>query len=504
MKALVITHDANHCLTDHMIDCYQSLWPFNPFQFVVPYQEFPNQLENKYGNKIILKKAPRDVKGCLEVLISDLQDDEWVYWCIDNKYPEALNISQHEKAISWVTSINNKNIAGISLCRAQDWLKKEYLKDSFIRNNACQVFLERLDNRHIFLHQFVRVKVLRTLLTHFPNRPINTMRLDCLSPIIFNNDKERLFVLDTNRLMLAESIVDEKIPKNCFKSIQKKGIKFPESRQVGEVEVLIGSDVDNPVVKKSIRRHVEMVLFSAGIKMYNKNRNPNFLVIGAQKAGTTWLHKCLSLHSDISIPKEKELHYFDIEDRFKKSFKSYLKNFDPIKVSGELTPAYSTLDDRRVSYMKKLMPDLKLVLMLRNPMERAWSHAVMDLCTNQMRKVEDVPKVEFINHFNSRDSLLRGDYLRTIKIFRKHFGNQLMINYFTEISESPRNLIERILNHIGVHVEQQLLELMPLNMKIFSGGNNQIPLHYESTLEMIYRGKIIKLKNYLGQSELDW
>ena len=53
MKAVVLTYDANHFLTDHMIDCYQSLWPSNPFQFLVPYQVYPKKLVDKYEDKII-------------------------------------------------------------------------------------------------------------------------------------------------------------------------------------------------------------------------------------------------------------------------------------------------------------------------------------------------------------------------------------------------------------------------------------------------------------------
>jgi hypothetical protein len=53
-----------------------------------------------------------------------------------------------------------------------------------------------------------------------------------------------------------------------------------------------------------------------GVKAYLrplalKKKFPDFLIIGAQKAGTTWLHRNIQTHPQIWMPKEKELHYFD-------------------------------------------------------------------------------------------------------------------------------------------------------------------------------------------------
>ena len=107
---------------------------------------------------------------------------------------------------------------------------------------------------------------------------------------------------------------------------------------------------------------------------------PNFLGIGAQKAGTTWLYKNLRKHPQLYLPETKEIHYFDWY--FYKSIKWYCKYFKSAKktqITGEINPCYSVLSERKIKLIHKINPKLKIILLLRNPIERAWSQAVMNL-----------------------------------------------------------------------------------------------------------------------------
>ena len=139
-------------------------------------------------------------------------------------------------------------------------------------------------------------------------------------------------------------------------------------------------------------------------------RLPDFLGIGAQKSGTSWLYENLKLHPEIYVSEQKELHYFD--KKLNDSLFSYSGNFKNGlgKVKGEITPAYSILQIEKICLIKKLMPRVKLILLLRNPIERAWSHALMDLIVRPHRPYEEVEKEEFIKHFNAEYAINRGDY----------------------------------------------------------------------------------------------
>jgi hypothetical protein len=233
---------------------------------------------------------------------------------------------------------------------------------------------------------------------------------------------------------------------------------------------------------------------------------PHFLGIGAQKAGTTWLHKMLSMHDEIWLPPLKELHYFDrkfpaqevgsapISKPQQRIIAAHiltrLRRINPAKLrehlrvrkwpdlvweirfltgdwsdewyatlfesagerlAGEITPAYSCLSERAIFHIHSLMPAAKLILLLRDPIERAWSHANMDLTHPTKRNARMVSGSEYKAHFNGSASRLRGDYLGIIRRWLTHFPeDQLYIGFFDEIASSPDNLLTSIFQFLGV------------------------------------------------------
>lgn len=112
-----------------------------------------------------------------------------------------------------------------------------------------------------------------------------------------------------------------------------------------------------------------------------------FLVIGAQKAGTTWICDVLRQHPDVFIPDWKELHFFEQERNFAKGYEWYLdffKGSENAIARGEGTPNYfynvcTELEHRDWIHrdvparVHRHLPDIKLVLSLRNPVQRAIS-----------------------------------------------------------------------------------------------------------------------------------
>lgn len=102
---------------------------------------------------------------------------------------------------------------------------------------------------------------------------------------------------------------------------------------------------------------------------------PTFLIIGAQKGGTTSLHAYLCEHPRVAPPVTKEVHFFDHELRrglgwYRAHFK---RGSEPGVLSGEATPYYlfHPLVPARVA---GVLPDCKLIVVLRNPIDRAFSH----------------------------------------------------------------------------------------------------------------------------------
>jgi len=108
----------------------------------------------------------------------------------------------------------------------------------------------------------------------------------------------------------------------------------------------------------------------------------DFIVVGAQKSGTSALHHYLLQHPELSLSNVKEVHYFDNESEFLSepnydNYHKFFTEFDNNKLHGELTPIYIYWREsiRRIyEYNKKM----KIIIVLRNPIHRAYSHWNME------------------------------------------------------------------------------------------------------------------------------
>jgi len=231
---------------------------------------------------------------------------------------------------------------------------------------------------------------------------------------------------------------------------------------------------------------------------------PHFICIGAQRAGTTWLYETLSRHPDVFLPPIKELHYFDSIDpdapigyrfhqrgyRLRRKAKTfarslalmgtgrarhpgllldfwrhyflgdgsvdwYLRLFQSAaqagKVTGEITPAYALLSPPYIARLRQLNPELRLIYILRNPIDRAFSQATKDLIRRQRVRADQVSEAELTAFLKSEVCYGRSDYLTTLKKFRQHFdGDRLMICFFDDIKANPQGLINQICQFIGI------------------------------------------------------
>lgn len=106
---------------------------------------------------------------------------------------------------------------------------------------------------------------------------------------------------------------------------------------------------------------------------------PDFLIIGAQKAGTTSLHGYLSEHPKVAPALAKEVHFLDYnfyrgEGWYRAHFPTYMGKWRGLfRVTGEGSPYYMFYP-HAARRAKQLMPHTKLIVLLRNPLERAYSH----------------------------------------------------------------------------------------------------------------------------------
>lgn len=220
---------------------------------------------------------------------------------------------------------------------------------------------------------------------------------------------------------------------------------------------------------------------------------PDFLYIGVPRAGSTWLWRNLQQHPDIWMPPFKHINYF--HPRFQKMRLKrlkyhtkeifwdhtdappswYLKFFakptpddawyeglfpdDQALVKGEIAEDYAVLEEEDIARIHALMPDCKIFIILRNPVDRTISNARHAFMNRKGIPLEDVSEAALLAHIDHPDSVARSNYVSMLKRWRRFFDEeQLLIRFYEDISDKPLGLLEDICVHIGADFEKTYFE----------------------------------------------
>jgi hypothetical protein len=189
---------------------------------------------------------------------------------------------------------------------------------------------------------------------------------------------------------------------------------------------------------------------------------PTFFVVGAQKAGTTYLYHTLRRHPQIFLPPRKELRYFQPEHRHSWSLERYRAVYaDAIgyQASGEITPFY-LFDPLVPGRIHQQCPTAKIIIMLRDPVERAYSHYL-----DRRRDIDD--RFDHAESFHealrryenrsarewsfSQEYIEHGLYHVQVRRYLDAFGrDQVLILLFNKLEKDPNEVLMRIARFIGV------------------------------------------------------
>ena len=178
---------------------------------------------------------------------------------------------------------------------------------------------------------------------------------------------------------------------------------------------------------------------------------PAFLGIGAQKSGTTWLHARLREHPSIFLPEEKELHYFDWN--FHRPLAGYALDFQDAgeRLAGEITPGYAILPDDRIDFIARVMPDVRVIYLMRDPVERAWSQVVMNVVEIGGEDPAAIDDASWLRRLGDARVRRRGDHAAVLDAWSRRVPrDRIMVGWFEEIVEAPTELLARIHDFLGV------------------------------------------------------
>lgn len=175
-------------------------------------------------------------------------------------------------------------------------------------------------------------------------------------------------------------------------------------------------------------------------------RLPDFVVIGAKKAGSTWLDQMLRSHAGVSLPAaRKEVAFFDLfHDRGLGWYARFFEDVAPGTLAGESTPEYlhHPLAPARI---EADLPTARLIAILRHPVERAyseWGHQVM-------RFAEKRSFLEFVRE--EPTVLAKSEYAPQLRRFpRAIAGKRLCVLVLEEALANPANAAEELGAFLGL------------------------------------------------------
>jgi hypothetical protein len=180
-------------------------------------------------------------------------------------------------------------------------------------------------------------------------------------------------------------------------------------------------------------------------------RWPDFIGIGTIKSGTTWLWQCLREHPELYLPRMKELEYFNSQyERGVEWYKSFFADAGA-RLCGEVSPQY-VHDPDAARRMAQLSGRLKLISCFRNPVDRAYSHFMMDARAHAGLSDRDKARM-FDELVRAGDSkyVRFGFYAAQISPFVEIFGRQAIhAVFFDDIRDKPHDVLRDICIFLGV------------------------------------------------------
>lgn len=240
MKAIVLSCDKYHPFSQHMVQCYDALWPGHPFTFLIPYtQDLPTDWDTKSALSFI--QTPNDIKGCALKLLESCDEDEWVYWCIDDKYPIYIDVDVIEKTFSYIDSDASSEISAVCISRSRGLMLGALVDENDRIDIAPSLSaIRRLRFNQIWYHQFIRAGVLKYMFQSFPDDDFRAKEMDYFIHGLDMPAHFGLYVTEENNSLYGESTTRGKITANCAKSFKAKGLALPQGFPLAAENQLMG------------------------------------------------------------------------------------------------------------------------------------------------------------------------------------------------------------------------------------------------------------------------
>ena len=240
---------------------------------------------------------------------------------------------------------------------------------------------------------------------------------------------------------------------------------------------------------------------------------PDYMVIGAQKAGTTWLWDNMVVHPrieparDVNVPGHmdyrKEIHFWTDADRFAKGLSFYQERFADKRdgcLIGDHTPTLYAMPEKKIKMIAELVPNIPVILILRNPVERALSCLKMMHSGTHGRPYLDDVSAEKVYEFLSVFQRY-GAYSTALALWRKYFN--VSVFFYEDLKERPYNFLNVIFETIGV---EKVIDWtgFPIESRPMKSPSFWIKDSYMDFLKNMFRAEIRILSLEFGDKTRKW
>lgn len=209
---------------------------------------------------------------------------------------------------------------------------------------------------------------------------------------------------------------------------------------------------------------------------------PDFLIVGAAKSGTSSLDQYLRQHPDVCMPKVlKELNFFHLHGHEKDrailkreplmptnplSYQGFFYNKKPNQISGECSPSYLYYYEDTIRNIKQLHPNwaaLKIIIILREPIEKIWSHYKFVRMKNlDPRDLNFKDSIALEKEIMDDTSLLldllyvdNTSYFKQVKAYKEAF-EQVMVIKYDDLRNQPQDLVRDIFKFLSIDQEVEI------------------------------------------------
>lgn len=240
----------------------------------------------------------------------------------------------------------------------------------------------------------------------------------------------------------------------------------------------------------------------------------DFIVPGAQKSGTTALHYFLRKHPQIALPDRQETHFFDDEEIFSREPVDYelLHRHFPRQrgstIAGEITPSYLYWQPA-MQRIRDYNPQIKLVILLRNPIQRAFAHW-------NMQRFKDREPLDFLDALKEEPRrtakplslesrrfayVERGFYSKQLeRVFELFPRKQVKLVKFEDFRDRKQETLDSIFDFLGVKRLRNVRDI-DRNVVPYERGMRSDERKY---LGGLFAAEIARLEKMLGWDLSDW